>query len=173
MNEPVTIDEDGAQWQELADRMINAIREVDPAHLIVVDRLYGVRGRYGAYGIPPRFVVEDANVLYDSHFYDPVVYTHAGSTWRTTPVGDGGTYPDATALIPTGVHEQDVEATIKTARAESETTDWQYYSSEWQKAEGKKLVAAEPQISIYGALSGKVYFDDLRVFERDANGDER
>ncbi len=173
LNEPVTIDEDGSQWRALAGHMVAAIRKIDPHHLIVVERLYGVRGRYGTRGQDPLFLVDDANVLYDSHFYEPVAFTHEGSEWNATQVLDGGVYPDENALIPTGAQILDDDATISTRRVDDGTTEWQRYSSEWTVAEDKKLVAASPGIAIHGALSGIVYFDDLRVFERDTQGVER
>jgi len=71
------------------------------------------------------------------------------------------------------VHELDVEARIRSERVEAGTSEWRRYSSPWVEAKGRKLVAAAPQAAIEGALSGVVYFDDVRVFERDQAGVER
>ena len=173
LNEPVTTDEDGSQWQLFAEQLTAAIREVDPQHLIVVQRLYGLSGRYGTRGQSAQFVINDANVLYDSHIYDPTQHAQAGVRWGAAKVANIGLYPDENALIPTGVHELDVEARIRSERVEAGTSEWRRYSSPWVEAKGRKLVAAAPQAAIEGALSGVVYFDDVRVFERDQAGVER
>lgn len=173
LNEPVTVDETGSQWQAFATQLATAIREYDPHHLVIVERLYGIRGHYGAHGQQTRFLIEDDNVLYDSHFYDPSDYTQASAIWRTAHLYDRGVYPDENALIPTGAHKVDAEARISSERIAPGTTDWRPYSSPWVVAKSKRLVAAAPQAAIHGALSGAVFFDDIRVFERDAAGTER
>ena len=69
LNEPVTTDATGEQWQQLARQLVDAIRTVDKNHLLVVGGLYGTMGRYGTDGIDPHFLVEDDNILYDFHFF--------------------------------------------------------------------------------------------------------
>ncbi len=173
LNEPVTTDEDGSQWQAFATSLTTAIREFDPNHLIIVERLNGVSGRYGTRGLPTRFLIGDDNVLYDSHIHDPTHHAQTGANWQTSHASNTGSYPDENALIPTGVHMLDTEARISSERVEPGTTEWRRYSSPWVEPEGKKLVAAAPQAAINGAISGVVFFDDIHVFERDSAGVER
>ncbi|MGB1010817.1 MAG: cellulase family glycosylhydrolase [Thiolinea sp.] len=94
LNEPVTSDNSGWQWQQLANQLIKAIRQVDPNHLLIVGRLYGTNEQYAHYEKQQQFLVDDPNVLYDFHFYEPIEYTHQYASWLASPPGDGGKYPD-------------------------------------------------------------------------------
>jgi endoglucanase len=75
LNEPHGITT--AIWGTIQGQVINAIREKDVVHIIVV----GGSG-YNSYSelqnIP---VYTDPNLLYTFHFYDPFVFTHQGNTW--------------------------------------------------------------------------------------------
>lgn len=102
LNEPVTTDATGQQWQDFARELVAAVRSVDRNHLLVVGGIYGVNGRYGAAGIDQLFLVDDKNVVYDFHFYEPIKYTHQYASWVEGPIKDGGRYPDANVILPTG-----------------------------------------------------------------------
>ena len=69
---------DSEEWYAYAEQLIAAIRQVDSRHLIVVEAPlisnYSFR------------LVNDANVLYDSHFYSPWEYT----TQYSTAYGNAG-----------------------------------------------------------------------------------
>jgi endoglucanase len=87
----------GASWWSLAREAIAAIRAVDSSHLIILDPLAGVDGGYGVpSGVPERIVIDDPNLLYDIHFYEPAEYVNQGAPWMSGAPADGGRYPDDT-----------------------------------------------------------------------------
>jgi hypothetical protein len=104
LNEPV-VTESIDQWERLARRTVAAIREVDRRHLVVVERVNGVypggllrrprpsdwaSDRNGALNF---FRVDDGNVMYEAHYYQPVAFTHQGATWTPMSVPATASYP--------------------------------------------------------------------------------
>ena len=85
LNEPVTTDATGNSGKQLARQLVAAVRSEDRNHLLVVSGLYGVNGRYGTAGIDQHFLVDDNNVVYDFHFYEPIKYTHQYASWIEGP----------------------------------------------------------------------------------------
>ncbi|MBK9390297.1 MAG: glycoside hydrolase family 5 protein [Bacteroidetes bacterium] len=75
LNEPHGIST--TDWGAIQGRVINAIREKDKKHTIVV----GGSG-YNSYtelkNLP---IYYDQNLLYTFHFYDPFIFTHQGASW--------------------------------------------------------------------------------------------
>jgi licheninase len=66
-----------AQWTELAEQMVAAIREHDTQHSII----FGDVEWYGIGPLSTREPLSDDNVIYAFHFYDPFVFTHQGASW--------------------------------------------------------------------------------------------
>ena len=70
-NEPVPPDPE--RWWSLAERLIEAIRSVDPRHIVVIE--------------PPLVddqalrKLPDPQVLYSVHFYEPMMLSHQGAWW--------------------------------------------------------------------------------------------
>ncbi|MFB0525602.1 MAG: glycoside hydrolase family 5 protein [Phycisphaerae bacterium] len=77
LNEPHGISD--TTWNQIQQRVIDAIRAVDQKHTIIV----GPAG-YNSYKnlrFMPEY--EDDNLIYTFHFYDPFVFTHQGAGWPT------------------------------------------------------------------------------------------
>jgi endoglucanase len=75
LNEPHGIT--NAVWGAIQQQTIDAIREKDNNHTIIV----GPSG-YNSYNdLAQMPVYDDPNLLYTFHFYDPFLFTHQGASW--------------------------------------------------------------------------------------------
>jgi len=107
LNEPVvpqkaTIDETFAQWQDLAQEITRSIRTVNTNHMIMVERLNAYKNlKTGVSnwdnnmnGNMNFFLIDDINVTYEFHVYDPFVFTHQNAGWVESNRGVFSVYPD-------------------------------------------------------------------------------
>lgn len=170
LNEPVTTDATGEQWQEFAEQLVAAVRSVDRDHLLVVGALYGVEGLYGTGGQDPHFLVGDDNVMYDFHFYEPFAYTHQYAGWMTS--GDGGRYPDPDVIMGSGSPQRLGESRIVTDALPAGTTEWAQYDSGKVTVKDETARAATPLIVADGSMTGTAYFDAVTVTEYAPDGTE-
>lgn len=77
LNEPEL--EDAGDSQRLLTRLVTEIRTVLPAHTLVVSG-----HRYaGVEELTQMTPLQDANIVYSFHFYEPHNFTHQGATWGT------------------------------------------------------------------------------------------
>jgi endoglucanase len=172
LNEPVTTDATGEQWKVLARQMVAAVRSEDPNHLLVVGGIYGVNGRYGTTGVEQHFLVDDNNVVYDFHFYEPIKYTHQYASWVEGPVQDGGRYPDPNTVLPTGKRVLLPGSRITTKSLPAGTSDWAAYDSGIIAIEDSNAVAATPLVTVQGGMRGTASFDAITVTEYGPDGTE-
>ncbi|MEW9922239.1 glycoside hydrolase family 5 protein [Marimonas sp. MJW-29] len=174
LNEAVTDDATGDQWRKLARELVSAIREVNRNHLLIVGALYGTNRRYAGLTTESLFLVDDPNVMYDVHFYEPITFTHQSASWLETRIDYGGTYPDVSTPIPTGAQVLLPESSIQSQSVVEGTTDWMQYDSGWVKLDNPNAVAAIPVFVMQSGARGVVSFDNIEVRERDtANGTSR
>lgn len=113
------------------------------------------------------FTIDDANVVYEFHFYDPTDYTFQLQPWDHTP--DGGPYPDPTRIV--GVSEQWINlATFDAPTAPAGTSDWTRYEGTRITASGSTIAAGKPTLVGQALGAGTIAFDDLTINEYDAAG---
>ena len=97
LNEPV-VSKEKSQWQKLAQKIVNAIREVDNNHLILVERMNAIIPNNYSNDSEMNFVfIEDPANKWGLtfHFYSPIEYTHQYASWADAfRDKDGGRYPD-------------------------------------------------------------------------------
>ncbi|MEM9834104.1 MAG: cellulase family glycosylhydrolase [Bacteroidota bacterium] len=77
LNEPHGIDAE--VWNTIQGEVIEAIREVDTKHTIIVGGSDWNSYRSLA-GMPD---YDDDNLIYTFHFYDPFIFTHQGASWTS------------------------------------------------------------------------------------------
>ncbi len=154
VNEP-TPTGDSSQWPTLAQELIDKIREVDTNHLIVVQRSF--------YDEFP-FLLDDDNVMYDAHFYDPGQFTIQYEFFSGS--GDGGFYPDPeVSAIPGEFVFADATFNPHTAPGDS---DWTFYEGELHLIDDPRIVSAIPAFNC-DRSQGTVFFDEffIREYDRD------
>lgn len=170
-NEPVTQDSTGEQWEFFAQRLVDAVRSVDRNHLIVVGELLGVQGRMGTAPSDPSFLVDDDNVMYDFHFYEPFDYTHQYASWHENPT-DGGQYPDPDMLRVVGDPVALPESRISTDSLPLGDSGWEVYDSGKVTIEDSSAMAAIPRLLARNGMEGTAHFDNVTVTEYAPDGTE-
>lgn len=172
LNEPVTTDATGDAWRRLAAEMARAIRAVDPNHLLIVGPVYGTERTYRPVGPRDQFLIDDANVMYDFHFYEPIVFTHQTAGWLAQPIPDGGRYPDPDMVIPTGAQVLLEDSAIMSPSAVPGESAWRRYESDWVTITDPRAVAALPIATMQSGARGAVQFDVIEAFEHDVARDK-
>ncbi|MFH1496827.1 MAG: glycoside hydrolase family 5 protein [Verrucomicrobiota bacterium] len=75
LNEPCI--HDGARWNAIQTELVGAVRQVAPAHtLLVCGDAWSLRSELLALRPP-----EDANLIANFHLYEPHAFTHQGAGW--------------------------------------------------------------------------------------------
>ena len=168
LNEAVTDDATGDQWRRLASDLAAAIRQVNQNHLLIVGALYGTERRYAGLTTESLALIDDANVMYDFHFYEPLAFTHQSASWLESPIEYGGVYPDTSTPVPTGAQVLLPDISIQSQRVPEGTTGWARYDSGWVKLDDPSATAAIPIFVMQDGARGTVHFENIEVFERDA-----
>jgi endoglucanase len=151
-NEPSPPDE--AQWWDLAERTVDAIRAVDANHILFVELPMNAGAQFR--------LVDDPNVVYSYHDYEPFVVTHAGAEWvGDSPIPDDYGYPGP-AL--TGLEWADYAADAATF--EGQAGSWVRLDSGVLTAPaGVEFATLKP--AAFGN-TGEVWFDDLALLHNGA-----
>jgi endoglucanase len=163
LNEPV-VETGLAEWRDLAERTITAIREVDPNHAIFVERVNAVKGDW-AEDADRNFVrVSDPNVVYEFHFYKPFHFTHQSAPWVEF-AAQKQRYPDEKVAEVEWFLTDFGSATFNSPKLPPGNSDWKLYEGQPFEVTDPTLVVGKPSLSCSSAGAGKAYFDDL-VLER-------
>ncbi|MBN1201043.1 MAG: cellulase family glycosylhydrolase [Anaerolineae bacterium] len=81
LNEPV-FEGDADPWFAMQRCLLGAIRESAPAHTLVATGTYWSH-IYQFVNLDP---LDDPNIIYNFHFYEPFVFTHQGAAWTPLEV---------------------------------------------------------------------------------------
>ncbi len=149
LNEPHDVE--ATVYQAYMQKVVNAIREVDTNHMIVVEAI----NEY-----TPRFVtVQDGNVMYDFHFYHPGDITHenTGDSLGTS------TYPDEDYLELRWDRLQYL-GSPRTSALPTGSTDWVLYES---PSRDSGLSAGNQGFGVPKIFcnqnKGRAYFGDIQI----------
>lgn len=156
LNEPCPGD-DLQPWKELANELIATIRGVDHNHLLIVE-LADCRDQH------EHFLVNDQNVMYDTHAYAPHKYTHMYHSG--IGMNDGGFYPDPGVRVPPW--DIELAGSADTPSVPSGESGWSAYESEPYTVSDPEILLAEPVFKC-GTNQGQVFFDDFTISEYDGD----
>ncbi len=101
-NEPHAISNDN--FRIVAQALVDVIRDAGYTHSVIV----GASGYNGAGELLTFTPLDDADIIYTFHFYDPYLFTHQQMSWTNTPF-----LP--VRAFPIGSDEEDVSALINAA----------------------------------------------------------
>lgn len=147
------------QWVDYAAELAAAIRAVDANHLLQVEQ------SFAADSAP--FVLDDPNVLYDLHFYDPWQFVSQLSVFFG--YGDSGIhYPDP--LAPVFPWDWNYGTLLEEPRLPAGSSDWTYHEGTAFTAPDDPTLFAAVPVLVSGVNAGAVYLDDFVVDEFDAAG---
>lgn len=158
INEPIGIS--ATDYQILAQKLVDGIREVDKNHMIVVEAI-------NDYFTPAFVMVDDDNVMYDFHFYRPDAL-RAENGMGTPPTG---VYPDVTYLELSWNNGLQYRGRISAPKLPAGTSDWQLLESPIQApaSSGKGITWGYPNAFCEGG-KGTAYFGDFQVRSFDSAG---
>jgi endoglucanase len=164
VNEPIpTVSKE--KWQQLAQRITNEIRTADKQHIIFAEQAISVKGIEGEDADLNFPIINDENLVYEFHIYNPYQFTHQLLDWNTQ--GEGGKYPDENIIISD--KNSWYTGTFNNPAIESGDNDWKFFEGEKYKVADAKIKLGS--IALVGTgVTGKVYFDDVVIKEYDPSG---
>jgi endoglucanase len=174
VNEPV-VTKSLDQWRNLAAEIVWNIRQVDPRHIIMVERMNANEGSTSNSWDPNQngemnfFLINDRNMVYEFHTYNPMSFTHQGAGWIDSLKNVTSVWPDENRLETTGGTTW-AGATFGNPTIAAGTTGWTFF-------EGTPLTVTDPFYKIgrpalqgNGLAAGTVWYDDLTLTERTSSG---
>lgn len=179
VNEPVlpletTAEDCLAKWQSVAQEITDGIRTADNNHPVFVERMCAVKdmntgaSKWENFNDENNYVkIDDDNIIYEFHYYDPHMYTHQGFSWANT-TGYDYTYPDETLSM--AVNSKWETSTFNGDKADIENNDWQYLESSVMEIDNENydMLSLVFQAQNLGE-GGIAYADNLKLDEYDEN----
>jgi len=156
LNEPSQIT--SSIYQTYMQKVVDAIREVDSNHLIIVEAINGYT---------PEFVtVNDSNIMYDFHFYHPIDLTHENTGGSL----DTETYPDEKFLELRWDNLKYLGAP-RTSGLPAGSSDWVLYESSLMEPGKSAEIRSFGVPKIFcNQNNGKAFFGDYQVMAIDGSG---
>lgn len=160
-------------WNNVQIELISAIRSGAPNHTIIASSNVSVSANdwNTVRALPMTRIVEDKNVVYNFHFYEPFVFTHQGATWgwRASQSMKAVPYPSTTkAVAPLLDAIQDTEA--KEAVENYGRENWNRdkfvsvlaIAADWAKTKGVPVICNE-----FGAIPWTTPRDSMLRYLQD------
>ncbi len=181
VNEPVlpiitTAEDCLTQWQSVAQEITDSIRTVDINHPVFVERMCAAKdtktgnSKWENFNDTNNYVkIDDDNVVYEFHYYDPHMYTHQNFSWANTS-GYDYTYPDETLSM--AVNSVWETSTFNGDSADINKSEWQYLESSLMEIDNENYAMLSLVFQAQNLGDGGVAFaDNLKLDEYDENGD--
>jgi len=169
MNEPHPPTDNA--WKTIAEKTVSAIREIDQNHIIFVCNSFVLRNNgvddYSNYPIKP-FTVNDSNIVYAIHSYDPFPYAANAAPEIVTLESIGARYPDKMLyhdIVYTGGYYPSGNKFLSIYSPDA--NNWNYFEGDWITP-GATSKFAQAAIGSHNE-SGKVWFKGIKVEEKCAD----
>jgi endoglucanase len=88
LNEPVFLKREN-EWRDITTSVVKSIHEVAPMHTVIVSATDYSRPKALATSRP----LQDKNVIYNFHFYEPFEFTHQGAAWSVPNISQYSNIP--------------------------------------------------------------------------------
>jgi len=118
------------EWYAVQRQLLAAMRTGAPKHTLIAASNIRVGNEWDSIkGLEVMTPVEDPNVVYNFHFYDPMIFTHAGASWGW----DVLQYLDK---VPYPSSPQAIASILPTIKNEAARRQLQYYGKQrWNAKE--------------------------------------
>lgn len=174
LNEPV-VTRNLNQWRDLAAEITWNIRQVDPKHLIIVERINANKGRgadswhQNQNGEMNFFLLNDRNIMYEFHTYIPMMFTHQGASWIDSVRNAVAVWPDPRRLEGGGSLVWK-DATFANPEIPAGDTPWTRFEGVPFTVTQASHHIGRPALQGNGLERGTVWFDDMEITEKDPKG---
>ena len=186
VNEPVapqrsTGQETLEQWSGLAQHIADSIREVDSNHILFVECLLTLfdqenydKTDWDQLSLREKqFLIDDDNVVYEFHFYEPFEFTSQGADWMDQYKDLVNTYPSNT-VISADVDWNTWKGTVDSTSSGQSADGWQYFETQPFSAgdlgQGSYNYAHLQVSAANIGVGNSVWFDDITVTRTDSAG---
>lgn len=161
------------QYETLVKAITKEIRKVSPYQMIFVERLGGAKDtKSGAtewYELSSESsfpLINDSNVVYEFHCYEPFQFTHQNAEWAGT-AGVTMTYPSNEII--SADYENDWAGCVSGQKKKS-YGEWDYFETAPASVTAERNIGFAAVNASHSGKAGAVYFDDITVTEISANG---
>lgn len=147
-------------WGAMQQKAINAIRNVDADHFIIV----GGSGwnTYTELNSLPFYT--DNKLIYTFHFYDPFVFTHQGASWSTPSM-------ETLANVPFPYNEASMPSTPPNLVGTWIESTLNYYKYDGNVAKVKSLI--DIAVNFKTARNANIYCGEFGVYNKNSNDADR
>jgi endoglucanase len=156
---------DPSVWNSLAGKTVEAIRKIDPTRIIMI----GGTNYNSVFALNNITIINDPNIVYTFHFYEPLVFTHQKAPWVNASVDYNktleypGIFPDLDIFLKSHPEYENNLGRYRGRKLDGETmrTDLQP-AVDFMKKTGKELYCGE--FGVYNRTSlesTKTWFTDV------------
>jgi endoglucanase len=164
---------DPSAWNSLAGKTVEAIHKIDPQRIIMI----GGTQYNSVYALKDISVINDPNIVYTFHFYEPLVFTHQKAPWVNASVDYSktleypGIFPDLDLFLKSHPEYESIMGRYRGRKLDGETMRMDLQPAvDFMKKTGKELYCGEFGIFNKTSLeSRKAWFTDLIKFLNESN----
>ena len=153
----------GTQWGDFAAEIVDAIRDHDDTHTI----LFGDVDWYGIDALVARTPLDDDNIVYVFHFYDPFIFTHQGASWADMSATHDIPYPYSTERWS----EYSSEFGFSDLNPSWQWSSLQYYYHDGTKAALRNRIAQAKQWAVEHQVP--VICNEFGAYDRSSRKEDR